>query len=857
VVPVHVTDACRPNAFVTATVVRPIDPGAKWQTHRAFGLTRLNIDPADRRLNIAVAAPPELRPLQSLDVGLAVTDSAGRPVSNAAITVAAVDEGICALTDFTTPDPLGFFTADRALAVRSSDLYSLLMPESPKTSSVGGDAGEAISSRHHSPVTARRVKPVALAWEEIHTDSAGRGRVSFPVPEFQGSLRIMAVGYNNSAFGCADKGVTVRSPILAQTSWPRFAAPGDRFVVPIVLFNNTNPPGTVSIQLTTDTAALLSFKGDQSPLDLPAGGQRQIELPVTIAQSVGVASVHLHATMNGETYEENIELPIRPAAPLLQYGGYARASATQPAVFASQSNLLTGTDSLRIQVTPWPALQLPQALDYLDRYPYGCVEQTTSTCFPLIVLGDIGKQLDPIRFDPERIKLKVEAGIQQLIGMQTADGGLAMWTGENTAWPWASVYAAHFLVEARAAGYDVPDDFYRHLMAYVRHLLDSGTDDASLLETQSYAAYVLASAGKVDRALLNRLTELAKAGPRIDDPQDGWAMRSDSRLMLSCAWLCAGRRDLAEGLIPQALPLPRTARQTDGNLGSPIRDRALLINTLLLVQPDHPALPDLVQQLADTGLHQQWASTQDTAFAVLAIGRYLRDMKQHQPYDSAELRLGQTLLSQATAGHAIRWDAPTTSPTIEPPESKFTVTVGGQKDAVAHVSWLQTGVPLTPPPDAQHGMKIHRRYLTLDGKDLNGAVRSGQLVRVEIVLDAPPQQPNLVIEDLLPAGLEVENPRLETTAHDQGDSSADPKQIVSFEDNRVDVRDDRVIIAGQMPDASEARCTYLARAVTPGKYVIPPVRAEAMYDINANALSGAGGTLTVEPSNSTLANLGE
>src|SRR5439155_9854372 len=132
--------------------------------------------------------------------------------------------------------------------------------------------------------------------------------------------------------------------------------------------------------------------------------------------------------------------------------------------------------------------------------------------------------------------------------------------------------ATHFLTEARAAGYDVPDDFYRHLLAYCRHLLDTGSDDATQLETQAYAAYVLSAAGKVERPILSRLTELASASARADDPTDGYAMRSDARLMLACAWLHAGRRDLAEKLIPQTLPTPRAHRQADGNIGSPIRD---------------------------------------------------------------------------------------------------------------------------------------------------------------------------------------------------------------------------------------------------------------------------------------------
>ncbi len=178
VVPVDVTAACRPGAFVTATVLRPVDPAAAWKPHRAFGVARLNVDPADRRLTVALSAPAELRPMRSLDVGLTVTGPDGRPVANAAATVAAVDEGICSLTDFTTPDPLAFFTARPALGVTSADVFGSLMPDS-----VGGDgSGSPLDAggRHRSPVGGHRVRPVALAWDTVHTDAAGHARGQLP-----------------------------------------------------------------------------------------------------------------------------------------------------------------------------------------------------------------------------------------------------------------------------------------------------------------------------------------------------------------------------------------------------------------------------------------------------------------------------------------------------------------------------------------------------------------------------------------------------------------------------------------------------------------------------------------------------
>lgn len=877
VVPVKITAACWPNAFVTATVIRPVDPNAKWQTHRAFGATRLCIDPGSRKLSITIDAPAVIEPLHSLDIGLLVKDSGGNPVKDAAVTLAAVDEGICQLTGFATPDPLNFFARSRGLAVKSFDVFDLLMPEVPqpdKTSAVGGDgAAKARAARRHiSPVTARRVKPVSLAWLVVHTDDNGLAHASFPLPQFQGQLRIMAVAYDKSAFGSADADVTVRSPILAQTSWPRFAAPGDQFAVPIVLFNNTQVAGNakVSIEQVSDAAtpaSMLQFGNEHRtdfefpPIALSAGGQRQINLPVQISQAVGIGKVLLHASLNGESFDEELEIPIRPAAPLMQFGAYVAASTTQPSSIARPASMLAGTESFELRVTPFPALQLPQGLDYLDRYPYGCVEQTTSACFPLLALGEIGKQLDPVRFAPDRIKLKIDAGITQLIGMQTAQGGLSMWTGENQPWPWGSIYAAHFLTEAKAAGYAVPDDFYGELLAYARHLLNENSDLAPQLELRAYAAYVLALAGKPDRTVLNRLTELVTTTSH-EKNLDEDAMRGDARLMLSCAWLLSGRRDLAESLISVSLPQPRSSRETANNLGSPTRDRAMLIYTLSQVQPANPALPELVQQLADAGANKQWSSTQDTAFAIMAIGRYLRNAPKPPAYDTAQILADETVLAETAAGKSLVWNRPenAASGTTRPADpSRYTVRITGAPYAVGYISWLQSGVPLTPPPEADHGIKIQRRYLDVNGNEIrNSQIRSGDLIHVELILQAPPRCRNLVIEDMLPAGLEAENQQLLTTAKSADDEpNDDTERSATFAGNRLEIRDDRVVIAGDMPATAVAKCEYWARAVTPGVFVLPPVRAEAMYDISTNAISGAGGKLTVLPATSNIASTGD
>jgi hypothetical protein len=209
--------------------------------------------------------------------------------------------------------------------------------------------------------------------------------------------------------------------------------------------------------------------------------------------------------------------------------------------------------------------------------------------------------------------------------------------------------------------------------------------------------------------------------------------------------------------------------------------------------------------------------------------------------------MNDKLLTSADQGGSIAWNESN-------PGSGYRVQVTGDSSA-GFISWIQTGVPLTPPKDAEHGMKITRRYLTLDGKLLPGnAVKTGTLIKVELTIQAPASESNIVIDDLLPAGLEIENPRLAETAKED-DGSGKPASMADLSDARMDIRDDRLILMGDMPDTGLARHEYLVRAVTPGTFVIPPVRAEAMYDIATNGISGAGGSFTVLPSNANVASI--
>lgn len=854
-VPIEIARACQPNAYITATVIRAVDPDAAWQTHRAIGTMRVRLDNESRKLAVQMVAPQSIRPSTSMGVDVRVTDSLGNPVTNSAVTIAAVDEGICQLTGYATPDPFAYFNRVRALGVETADIFGQLMPEVPKAarvSTVGGDK-DAYDPRQLSPVSAKRVKPVALVSPVLHTDSAGMAHADFSVPQFTGKLRLMAVASQGPRFGSGETASLVRSPILVQSSWPRFAAPGDKFMVPMTVFNNTPRPVAARLALRVVDGPLELKAGSTSAINLPSSGQATQWIEVSAKKDSGVCHVSLAASAGDESYDESVEIPVRPASPEIQIGGYAVATPEKPAEVVVPGGMLRGSQRFGLKLTPWPSLELPRGLDYLDRYPYGCLEQTTSTLFPLVYLSDIGQQIAPGLFEKNRIDDKVQAGITRLIGMQTSGGGLSMWPGYREPWPWGTVYAAHFLIEAHNAGHAVPEEFKNSVLTYVRSLLNASSDDAEMLQTQAYACQVLALAGKPERAVMNRLSEVVNA-----TRPDGVVLPGEARLHLAAAWLAAGRRDLAEGLTQQALPEPREKRTLSGALSSPVRDRAILIDTLLAVQPENPALPALVQRLADSGRAGQWRSTQDTAFAVLALGRYLRQNRTVSPYETAALRVGGAVVCEAASGKPLTWDAGPGTNTVQADSTKLTLEITGKSDAKAHVSWLLSGVPLAPQPAADHGMRIRRRLLDERGKPLTSPrVHSGDLVQVELSITSPTALEYIAIDDLLPAGLEIENPRLLTTAAEVAETPKTKGAGNVFVDSRVDMRDDRLVVIGQLTSPGTGTYTYTARAVTPGKFALPPAHAECMYDSGTNSLS-EGGTFEVLPAGApSIANVQE
>ncbi|MBM4042076.1 MAG: alpha-2-macroglobulin family protein, partial [Planctomycetes bacterium] len=611
-----VTAALGPNAYCSATVIRRTAPGSQWAVQRAYGAVPVLLDSKARQLKVEVDAPEETRPGKPLRVGLRVRDAAGAG-RKAEVTLAAVDEGICQLTRHQTPDPWAFFFAKRALGVATSDIFARLMPE-PEKRKVGGDSapggdggGEDYDPRLLNPVGVQRVKQVALWKAGIETDAEGNAEVVLDVPEFTGQLRLMAVAASPSDFGASERPARVKQPLMVQTSFPRFLAPGDDFVVPVTVFNNTGQAGLVQLKAEA-TAGVAVMSDAPTQAQVANGGEATVRIGMRAPLVPGPASISVEATLGGESAVERVELPIRPPTTLRFLTGNGSVKGGETAAFTIPGDWVKGTDRYWLSFSPLPTLKLGASLRYLLHYPYGCIEQTTSVAFPLLYLGDVAKAAEPM-LDGKEAESYVQAGIDRVFSMQTYRGGFACWPGYGEVYPWGSVYATHFLVEAKKAGYDIPKDNLDAAVAYLEELLAEEDADDAPLAAKAYACLVLAAAGKPNRSWTLRLQEAKEELPAY------------SRFHVAAA-LAAMREDKLAGQLLAAATLPAVAkaRDTGGVLHSSAREAAILLSTYLDLQQDHPNVPLLVQRLADSMKEGRWATTQENAFALMAMGKYAR-----------------------------------------------------------------------------------------------------------------------------------------------------------------------------------------------------------------------------------------
>ncbi len=624
-----------PNIYITATLFRPHKKSDLPLTV-AHGFAPVMVEDRTNKLPVEIKAVGKSRSNTKQKIKI-------KSGPECALTIAVVDEGILQVTGYRTPDPYDFFYQKRALEVNSYDVYPYLFPEIGTIQSHTG-GGEPGLEKRVNPLKSKRIKLVTFWSGIIETNSRGEAEYEIDIPEFSGDLRIMAVTYKDKSFGSGSANMKVADPLVISTALPRFFSPKDSVQVPVILTNTTDKPVSCKTQIKVNGPVKVVGKSSETA-SINSNSEKEVLFKVYAEPRIGEAKITITADALGESFTNTTDISVRPASPLQKRSGsgVVNAGETRKINMDAEDFIKSSIDN-KLILSNNPLVQFTKSLDYLVRYPYGCIEQTVSTAFPQLYFSDLINTV----FREERAKSDAANNVQYALDkirlMQLYNGGLTFWPGCGCETWWGSVYAAHFAVEAKKAGYDVDEEFLDKLLKYLKNMLKkketityyyNGTERKQIAPKEvPYSLYVLAMAGEKQVPTMNYY----KA--RTDQ------LSLDGKYLLAAAYALAGDRNKYKEILPEEFKGERSNPSFGGSFYSYVRDEAIALNTLLEIDPDNPQIGAMARHVSDYLIKKRYLNTQERAFGFLAMGKIARIAAESNV--SATVRSGGTNVGQCS-----------------------------------------------------------------------------------------------------------------------------------------------------------------------------------------------------------------
>jgi hypothetical protein len=725
-----------------------------------------------------------------------VSEAAGQAMT---YTLAIVDEGILGLTNFSTPNPYGYFNSKQALSVRTWDNYASIVDAfSGELGSVYAIGGDGILNQEIT--LDKRFKAFAVTMGPFDLKAGQTNTHSFEVPQCSGALRFMVVAKGNGkAFGSAEKKMTVVDPITLYPSAPRVVAPGDELNL------------KVQVQAPTMKNKSLSLKFDNRNLDpvgnLPAtvqidgNGEGLIAVRMKVAKTKGNAELKVSAMGEGYTAESSTVMPIRMPYSERRSTITKEIEARQTVTMPFNLEGMTGTQQGNITVSSLLPVDLFGRIDYLMDYPHGCLEQVTSKAFPQLYLNYF-IQLD----DKEKAEIRnnVESAITNLKAYQKSDNSMTNWVGGTYTDPWTEIYALHFLVEANKQGYNVPQYFYDGLLSYQANRAKQwkNNPDYKQGETiQAYRLFVLALADKAEMGAMNRFKEIE--------------MNYDlTKALAAGAFALTGKTKIAQNLLP-VMEEDKSMSDYYTSFGSRTRDLAFYTYVQMLCDVEPTTVQDNINTVCRMISGDRWMDTQSTAFALFVLGKYAEKMNVANSYLSATVKVNNE-------DRTLNTNMASVGCSFVPKLGSNTVEVKNNTDQkiVANI-FTKTAVAEYDMNESGSFIKMTVNYYDKSGNPVNLTnLTAGTDLRVQMTVTNPSeyQVTELALSYYLPSGWELVNERV--NGEMTGNEGA----------KHLDLRDDRAYFYFDLMPRSTKTFTLKANATYEGNYMIPAVRCEDMYN---------------------------
>ncbi|WP_159949359.1 alpha-2-macroglobulin family protein [Polaribacter septentrionalilitoris] len=796
-VEIPITKIMTPNVFVNISLLQPHQVSENDLPIRLYGVIPILVEDATTKLSPQISMPTELQPEKEFTVKVSEQNDKAMTY-----TLAIVEEGLLDLTRFKTPNAYDKFYAKEALGVKTWDIFDDVIGaysgSVDQVFAIGGDGSLAKGRKQK----ANRFKPVVKFLGPFHLASGSTKSHQIKLPNYIGAVRTMVVAgdIKNEAFGNAEKATPVKKPLMVLATLPRKLSLKEKVTLPISVFAMDKKVKNVTVQVkTSDGIQVLGAKNQKINFAKP--DEKMVYFELDVRKANGINTVEVIATGGGEKSTYKVELDVVNPNPITSKIIDVTIQGNQTKKINFNTFGVDGTNNAVLEISTIPAINFSGRLAYLIQYPHGCVEQTTSSVFPQLFLTDL---FDLSSQKKAQIQRNIEQGIARLGNFQKANGGLSYWMGENEISDWGTSYAGHFLLEAERKGFVLPLTFKSNFITYQKQVsrnwrprYNSYSRDVS----QAYRLYTLALAGSPDLSAMNRLREFK-------------LISNEAKWRLAATYALVGQKEAADEILQKADL--NFAGYNYYNYGSSTRNKAMALETMIIT--NHKEVKNVAKSIAKDLSSKRWMSTQTTAFSLLAIGKMV-------------VKNGGKSVNVEYTSNAKREQITTSSSLVQRRISvqKGTnkIVIKNNENNVVFVRIVNSGkLPLGEEISERRGLSVSVNYIDLKGKTINILnLKQGQDFIAKIKVSNPKNETvkDIALTQIFPSGWEIVNTRF-----------TDFGSTAKSEARYTDIRDDRVNFYFDLDESkkkSETKTfTVLLNAAYLGKYYLPGVQVEAMYD---------------------------
>lgn len=788
-----ISELYTPNVFISITLLQPHASTLNDSPIRMYGVVPISVENPNTKLRPEISMPEVLRPEESITVK--VNEQKGKAMT---YSIAIVDEGLLDLTRFKTPDPWGTFYAHEALGVKTWDIFDDVIGafggRINQVFAIGGDGALAGAKNKK----ANRFEPMVVHLGPFSLKDGETKSHKIKIPKYVGSVRTMVVAGNSNseAYGMAEKTTPVRKPLMILASLPRKITPGEKVTLPVTVFAMEKKVKNVTIKIKDDKAFSVSG-GNTKSLTFAQPDEKMVYFDLDVSDFKGIGKVIVEASGNGE--KASFEIPIDVVNPNPE-----TSEVTDIVLDANGSQTIdlktfgvAGTNSAQIEFSTLPPMNFNGRMQYLIRYPHGCVEQTTSGAFPQLFLADI---FDVPSDKKMKIQANIESAIKRLGSYQNASGGFSYWPGQAQANDWGTSYAGHFLLEADKKGYVLPIGFKPSWVGYQRQVAKQWRAGNGNDLAQAYRLYTLALSGNADMASMNRLRESSNVS-------------NEAKFRLAATYALVGQKKVAQGLLNGASFDFKQDKYDYYTYGSATRNRAMALESLVLLE-DKSKAQDLAKSLAQRLSENKWMSTQSTSYSLLAMAKF------------AEMVGGKGIKASVTVNgksETFSTDKTLADRSIAVNKGSNSIALKNNEASTLYVSIVNSGIlSVGEEKTVQRNLTATVSYKGRNGSLLDvSKIQQGTDFVAEVTLrnTSDNNLKDVALMEIFPSGWEIVNTRF--------------TDFGSFAENKVthtDLRDDRANFYFDMARNETKTFRVLVNASYLGRYYLPGVQAEAMYD---------------------------